>query len=536
VITQAGHKDIITYVIKKVGKDYLFDHISSNCEWEELEKRKKVPQSFLNGIEPYLQEALDGKNNILCNQRYSGKILKHTMGLFEDRVLGHFMSFNQDEYTHFNAESVYQQDDLTKLPNRMQLTIDLQSRLDAANKDPEQSMFTLMVVDMDNIKYTNESKGHIVGDELIKGVAKTLVRVTGEGHNVYRIGGDEFVILLTPTSVNSQEHEAKAIAKKIVKASQQPAHVQEQYITSTLSVGLAMYPFDGDDSETLLRNAQLAMQKAKSLGKNGYYIFHSSLAQERLRRLEIEEQLKFALFNNELSMFYQPQVDAEGRKIVGTEALMRWMHPVHGFISPAEFIPIAEETGLIISVGEWALRTACAQHVEWVKKGYNPVRMSVNLSAHQFAQKNIVHTLLKVLKDTDMDPKYLNIEITESTSMLDVDFTIKTLKKLRSIGISISIDDFGTGYSSLSYLTKLPIDTIKIDKSFVDSIFTKSGETVAKSIIVIAGGLDLNVIAEGVETEDQLKLLKTLGCREIQGYLVSPAIESSKFEAYLDKK
>jgi diguanylate cyclase (GGDEF)-like protein/PAS domain S-box-containing protein len=408
-------------------------------------------------------------------------------------------------------------DTLTGLANRNLL----QDRLQQALSYAARSNRTVWVafVDLDRFKFVNDSAGHNCGDVLLKVVAERLKAGVRATDTVGRIGGDEFVLVLPqsetrPMTANTIEKIMAQIARPV------PIGGKEFFVSC--SVGISVFPTDGVSPETLLMHADIAMFRAKEMGRNNYQFFEPGLNTRTQARLRIEGALRNALGRGEFMLYYQPQVDLKTGKIVGAEALIRWQHPEFGMVLPADFIALAEETGLIVSIGAWALRTACAQNKAWQKVGFGKLRIAVNLSAIQFAQPDIVQTVAAALDESGLDPACLEIELTESVVMHDVERTIATLHQLKALGVGLSVDDFGTGYSSLAYLKRFPIDVLKIDQSFVRDIATNPGDaTIVDSIIGLAHNLGLHVIAEGVETAEQLAYLRHQECDEIQGYYFS---------------
>lgn len=417
-------------------------------------------------------------------------------------------------------------DPLTDLPNRI-LFFD---RLNVALAHAQRSGQTLavMFLDLDRFKVINDMMGHAMGDLLLKQVTNQLKRTVRADDTVARIGGDEFTILLP---IIRKEEDAATVAKKITETIKKPWFTNGCEFQITASIGIAIYPNDGEDAEVLTRNADTAMYRAKEQGDN-YQFYTPAINLKAVERMDTERALRRAIEQNEFEIFYQPQVDIGMGRVVGLEALLRWRHPERGLVMPQEFIPVAEESGLIIPIGEWVLKTACTQVMEWEKVGLGPVRMAVNLSACQFRKSQLVDTVKKVLKQTGMDANFLELEITESTAMQDVEFTIATIRILREMGIKIAIDDFGTGYSSLNYLRRFPITTLKIDRSFVRDVLTDVEDAaIVATIIVLAQNLRLKVVVEGVETEDQLFFFEQQECFLMQGYLFSepkPAAEVKK--------
>jgi len=414
-------------------------------------------------------------------------------------------------------------DTLTGLPNRNYLYTQFMETL---NND-EQSPFAIIFIDLDRFKYINDSMGHDIGDMLLQSVAERLKSCIRDTDVVSRQGGDEFIILIR----NATKTATAQIAKRILTELGQPHRLNNYEVYSTPSIGISMFPDHGQTIETLVKHADAAMYKAKEKGKNNYQFFTNDLHENIERKVALEKQLRSAIGNQQFSLRFQPQVNLKSGKIVGVEALLQWVHPQLGSISPGEFIPLAEEIGLINDIGEWVLRTACAQAKTWNDNGYTDLAMSVNLSAIQFKSMEIVSTIKKILMETQLDPKFLKLEITEGSVMENAKENIDKLGELKDIGVRISIDDFGTGYSSLNYLKLLPIDDLKIDKSFIRDIMEDQNDlAIAKAIIDLGRSLNLNVIAEGVECRDQLEILLQNNCEEAQGYYFSKPITAYQFE------
>ena len=351
--------------------------------------------------------------------------------------------------------------------------------------------------------------------------------------DVARIGGDEFTILLTEIQ---QIEDAAIVARRLLKALSQPIVLSGQELFITPSIGIAVFPDDGEEVDSLLMKADTAMYHAKEAGKNAYRFYAESMNTRTLERLGLEGKLRKALSNDELSLHYQPQVDARTGELVGVEALLRWHNPELGYVSPVHFIPLAEEMGTIVEIGEWVLHTACKQNKVWQDAGLKPLRIGVNLSAVQFRQQDLVATLKRVLAETGLAPEYLDLELTESIIMQNAEETVTALNRLRDMGLRLSVDDFGTGYSSLGYLKRFPLQVIKIDRSFINDVPDDPDDTaITKAIIAMAHSLNLQVIAEGVETERQLAFLREQGCDEVQGYLFSRPLPAEDVVQLLEK-
>ena len=418
-------------------------------------------------------------------------------------------------------------DSLTGLPNRLLFKDRLSQAM--ANAQRYGRKVAVMFLDLDHFKRINDTLGHNFGDLLLQRVGDrlmTCVRSTDSiarmvpeetKPTVARMGGDEFILLLS--NIKQVQHVA-IVAQRILNGLSQPFMVGTQEIYTSVSIGITIYPIDSEDPETLLKYADTAVYQAKEKGRNNYQFYTGSMNVAAVERFTIENQLRRALARNEFQLYYQAQVDIRRRKVVGVEALVRWVHPEKGLVSPLSFIPLAEETGLIVPIGQWILRTACAQNQIWQKAGFAPVRMTVNISRIQFRGKNFVENVVRTLADIGLDPQHLELELTESAVMENVEATLATLHALKERGIQLAIDDFGTGYSSLSYLKRFPIHTLKIDRSFVKDLDRDpNAAAIGKSIIGLAHNLSLQVLAEGVETEQQMEFLQKCGCDHMQGYL-----------------
>jgi len=420
-------------------------------------------------------------------------------------------------------------DALTKLPNRYLLYDRLKMTISHANRNEEK--LAVMLLDLDRFKRINDTMGHPAGDLLLQEVAMRLKESLREGDTVSRLGGDEFCIVLE--DIKHVENVLK-VSQKIFRAFSKPFLLRDHELYVTTSIGVSIYPNDGSDVETLIKNADTAMYEAKAQGRNNVRLYTSSMNDEALERLAIENEIIKALEKNEFVVYYQPQVCLKTDKIIGAEALIRWRHPELGLLLPGKFIHIAEETGLVELLGNWVLATACKQNKKWQRRGIPPINISVNLSALQFQQQGFIKTVNNTLEKSGLEAKYLDLEITESSAILDPEFAIKMLKNLKKSGMQISMDDFGTGYSSLALLNRLPIDRLKIDRSFISNIVNdKEKQAIVSAIIAMAKSLGLKVVAEGVETKEQMTYLKSHYCDEIQGYFISKPIASEEFEALL---
>ncbi|MEW6332425.1 MAG: EAL domain-containing protein [Pseudomonadota bacterium] len=420
-------------------------------------------------------------------------------------------------------------DSLTDLPNRVQFIERLEQAM--ADADRNERLLGVVFLDLDRFKYINDSLGHGKGDMLLREVAMRLSGVVRRGDTVARLSGDEFALVLADMG---HVDDAIHVAQKILDVFHKPFRVAGHDLFVTASLGITLYPFDDRGADDLLRNADVAMYRAKESGKNNFQFYVAEMTTIVSERLALENDLRFALERGELSLNYQPIADCRSGNIVGMEALLRWKHPERGMISPTLFIPLAEETGYIIPIGEWVLRTACEQCRHWQKKGFPSLYVAVNLSSRQFHQQDLTASIHRVLQETGLDPTRLALEITEGLIMQQAETSVNTLRELKAMGIRISIDDFGTGYSSLSYLKRFPIDVLKIDQSFVRDIPKDEDDAaIASTIITMAHSLGLKVVAEGVETPEQLNFMRGHYCDAMQGYYLSKPVPPEQFELLL---
>ncbi|CAM3914776.1 EAL domain-containing protein [Cohnella lubricantis] len=418
-------------------------------------------------------------------------------------------------------------DSLTGLPNRRFFEEQLQRAIASAMKQGREAF--VMFLDLDGFKLVNDALGHDIGDSLLKEAANRIARCVGGKGVVSRFGGDEFTVIFEQIAAP----DVVDIAKKIIQAIEMPIAADGQGMYVSTSIGISRYPDDGMDARTLMKHADMAMYAAKDQGKNNFRVFVSNMRQAADQRMFLQNELNRALEAGELTLHYQPQVRIQDAAVTGVEALVRWNHPVKGLIPPNQFIPHAEESGLIVPIGEWVLRTACKQNKAWQDQGLPPARIAVNLSARQLLKKDAVQIVESALQESGLSPEYLELEITEGT-MLDVQRSIEALEKLKKLGIHIAMDDFGTGFSSLSYLTSFPVDKLKIDQSFIRGAADHpNNKTIIATIISMARHLKLKVIAEGVETQEQLLFLKEQACDEVQGYLFSRPLPAEEMERYL---
>ncbi|MEW6314390.1 MAG: EAL domain-containing protein [Pseudomonadota bacterium] len=420
-------------------------------------------------------------------------------------------------------------DTLTGLPNR----ILLQDRVDQAltHASRHNKRVGLLYVDLDRFKNINDSLGHFIGDVLLQAMAQRFRTCIRDEDTISRLGGDEFIVVLPDTNIEGAAH----VAQKILISAGERYEIEGHEMTVTPSIGISIYPEDGRNFDTLFKNADAAMHHAKSNGRNNYQFFTAQMNESALERLTLENGLRRALERGEFLLHYQPQIEIDSGRLLGMEALIRWQHPVLGLVPPGKFIPVAEESGLIVPIGEWVLSEACRQNRAWQEAGLPEFAVAVNLSALQFHQKNLPEKIILALEESGLDASYLELELTESLVMQHAEETITVMQHLKSMNLRLSIDDFGTGYSSLSYLKQLPIDRLKVDRSFVNDVASNPDDAaIVRAVISMAHNLRLRVIAEGVETEEQLAFLKSEGCDEMQGYYYSkpmPAADVAEFLA-----
>ena len=430
-----------------------------------------------------------------------------------------------DLQLHYQANH----DSLTGLPNRKAFLEQLDGEVARARRNNQK--FALLFINLDNFKAVNETLGHDDGDCLLMVAAQRLCFVPRQSDLLARIGGDEFVLLARDV------HDPVAImamAERLLEAMSMPWDINGHPLQVTASIGITVFPDDGADAQTLLRHVDIATHHAKAGGRNCFQFFAREMNERAVARVHLESRLRQALERGEFELHYQPQVDLNTFRVIGAEALIRWRDAQGNPIPPMQFIPLAEESGLIVPIGEWVLRTACAQAVAWQQLGLPPMCMGVNVSGRQLRQDDFVAVVRSALRDTGLDPRWLEIEITESLLMEKLEESIGKLQELRTLGVQVAIDDFGTGYSSMNYLHRLPIDRLKIDRSFIQSI-TQNGDdpVVARAIIALGHALGLSVVAEGVETEVQSGFLRDQLCQTVQGFLYSRPLTVAQFEAHL---
>ena len=473
-----------------------------------------------------------------CNRRQNG-VTYHELASIssvtdQQNKISHYICVGADITERKNAEQRIENmayyDALTNLPNRVMLKDRLAQALPLARR--EQFSLAVMMIDLDRFKTINDSLGHHVGDQLLRQVAGRLLECVRKVDTISRMGGDEFVAVL----LNADFDGAARVAQRMLDYLGEPYDIDGHRIYSTPSIGISIFPNDGEDGEALIKQADVAMYHAKDFGRNNYQFFTTDMNQSVLERMSLERGLREALERNELVLHYQPQLDTVSGRILGAEALLRWNHPEKGLIQPKRFISVAEDSGLIVPIGDWVIREVCRQIRAWQDDGLDVCRISINLAARQLRELALVDTIRTALEENSVSPHLLEFEVTESTLMVDSAIADRHLQELDDLGVELSIDDFGIGYSSLSYLKRFPFDRLKIDRSFVQDLPSPDGEAVIISAVIgLSRNLKMLVVAEGVETEEQLDLLQTLGCSAAQGFLFSKPLSSERFAAFLRK-
>lgn len=440
---------------------------------------------------------------------------------------------NVKEKADDQIEHMAYHDDLTNLPNRRMFRELITNEIIQAKKENRE--FAVLYLDLDGFKMINDTLGHSYGDRLLIQITNRLKEKLGNNGVLARLGGDEFTAMI-PLRDNNRKH-IEHICHSFIEAFDQPFEVDGDKTTISISIGVAIYPQDGINHDILLRNADAAMYEAKSRGKRQFIYYLPHMSEEILERIELEKNIRLALERNELTLHYQPQINAKTGKIVGVEVLLRWYHEEYGMVPPGQFIPVIEKSNLINEVGEWVLKTACMQNKKWQDEGMEKISISVNVSARQFQQANFVEQVESILQETGLEPQYLTIELTESTAMENIRESFEKMSALKQLGIQIAIDDFGTGHSSLRYLKSFPLDTLKIDRTFINDIDPmKNGTEIVTAIIGLAHNLKIGLIAEGVEEKRQLEFLMLNKCEIIQGFLFSRPLPSEEFKRWFQER
>jgi diguanylate cyclase (GGDEF)-like protein/PAS domain S-box-containing protein len=509
--------------------------IGGNCRFLQGEDRE---QPELDKIRRAIAEQRDG-HAVLRNYRKDGSLFWNKLYVtpvrdpLSNRVT-HFVGVQYDitEIKGYQEELEHQanHDALTGLANRNLLKDRLKQALALAHR--YKRPFSLTFIDLDNFKLINDSLGHDIGDRLLKLAAGRLAACVQEGDTVARLGGDEFVLLVAE---QEQEEGVYRAMQRVMAAMSQPFVIDEREFKITCSAGIASFPRDGEEADTLLRNAETAMYRAKDLGRNNFQLYSSDMNSDLGERLTLETDLWKAVVRNELVLYYQPKVELKSGRVIGMEALLRWNHPTRGMIPPEKFVPAAEASSLITEIGSWVIHEACANNKEWQDANLRALPIAVNISARQLHDNDLVETIRTALQTTNLRPEHLEIELTESAVMMHPDDAINTMARLRGMDVRIALDDFGTGYSSLSHLKRLPVTGLKIDQSFVrDLAFDPDDAAIVRAIVAVAHELMLEVTAEGVENAEQAAFLKTHGCNEAQGYYFARPVPASEMRALLE--
>ncbi len=536
IIVISNDGTIIDYNVKLIEMLQIpssaFESKSEANFLDYLQVHLKAPDEFLRKMNELRENTSEVDISVIKFK--NGKIFEcysqpHKLN---NKIVGRILDFRDITKRATLEKKLHHQathDPLTGLANRIQLLEEVKDAFKLSDKHG--SLFSLLFIDFDRFKLINDSLSHQAGDAILKEAATRLQASIRKDDALARLGGDEFVILLKNISTQKEIEEK---AEKILSTFHQPFSIADRKITLTASIGISVYPTDGTSVDLLLRNADTAMYRAKAKKGDTYVFYTPTMNSESLAILDQDMELRSALKNNEFFLVYQPQLDLESEKLVAVEALIRWRHPKRGILPPIDFIQTAEETGLIVPIGEWVMRTACAQNKAWQEAGLPPIRVAVNVTAQQFMVNNLVQKVSTVLKETRLDPKYLEIELTENVILSNREI-ILAVTELKKLGVFIAIDDFGTGYSSLSYLHRIPLDRLKIDSSFIQHIQSANDdEVIIRAIISMAKNLNLEVLAEGVESLDQVNFLKKYECSDVQGYYFSAPLTQEDIKNSLE--
>ncbi len=509
-------------VIATEDSNMLFEYINSKLTLSET----IVP--IINEITENQDKVVLGTMNLQDGRVYEYYSQPYTLENKSKARVWSFRDITNRAFLEKELQHKATHDILTGLPNRVLLQEKIKNSMRLS--DENKNKFGILFLDIDRFKLINDSLSHEAGDEVLRQVSNRFQEIIRKADTLARLGGDEFVIILNDVKT---EQDLRVFANKLLAILKDPFIVQGHELFITTSIGIGLYPNDGNNIDELLRNADNAMYLSKKLGANQFNFYTQELNNQNIHRLEQEASLRQAIAHNEFILFYQPQIDLNTGQLVSVEALIRWKHPTDGIILPMDFIPLAEESGLIVPIGEWVLRTACSQIKKWQNLGLPLIRVAVNVTTKQFRLYDFVKVIKSILDEYDLDPHYLEIELTENMLINNVDM-INMITNLKKLGVQISLDDFGTGYSSLNYLRELPIDRIKIDQTYVQNIDSDRGDDVIiKAIIAMASSLKLEVIAEGVETERQIKFLQREKCKDVQGHYFSKPLSSSECEKYI---
>lgn len=522
-------------IIAKERKPHLTNAVIGDPQISDQEWAKREGMIAFAGQPLVVSDMLVGVMAMFSKKPLQETTLKALASISDGIALG-----IERKKTEVQIHFLAYYDNLTNLPNRYYFKEFLKNTIKYANR--HKNTFAVVLIDLDDFNRINDTLGHNIGDEILKCVSSRVLntfrgsdyvaRISEEDASIARMGGDEFIVLLRDIGdVETISH----VMRRLTKELSCPYELEGRDVFITASMGISVYPEDGEDVDNLIKNADTALYHAKGGGKNNFQFYSKSMNEAALESLTMETNLRRALERQELLLYYQPKMDFLTGQITGMEALIRWKQSDGNLISPAKFIPFAETSGLIVPIGAFVLRTACLQNKLWQEAGLKKISVAVNLSGLQFGQKDFVKDIFTALEDSDLDPRYLELEITETTIMKNPERAVRYLNELKEAGIQISIDDFGTGYSSLNYLRRLPLDAMKIDMSFIRNVVTDRNDAViVKTIIAMAHNLNLKVIAEGVENEDQAAFLKEHGCDTMQGYLLSPPVPAEEFQKFLE--